>query len=205
MLPFDALALFPDAPQFFADWGLLIAAAFALAGGETAPVLAAFLAGIGILPLPLVFAAAWIPALAHDLAWHFAAKAWPASDFIRGQLRAPLLAAHRTGLPEKGAALFFYRLFPGAKNRFPVREALAPALPSGARAAAFLLGTLLWAAAAAAAGLAMAEAALAWTGSRASVWLRLPGFLVLGAVIFPFLRYILWYEWEKLQGKRASR
>lgn len=201
MLPFDSFLAFPDAPLLFAHWGLWLAAGLVLLGSETAAVLAAFLAGIGVLGLADTAAAIWLATLAADFAWFAIGRIWPDSTLSRHWLKRPLIALHRTGLPTKPPALFFYRFFPAPKPAFPVREAIEAPRSLWATASLFFWGTLLWSLAIYAAGLAFAWIARTWCGSLVPVWLKLPGFLLLFAVIFPMLRYILWFEFEKWQRK----
>lgn len=201
MLPFNGFLIFPDAPQFFTHWGLWLAAGLVLLGSETAAVLAAFLAGIGILVLPDTAAAIWLSALAADFAWFTASRIFPNSELVRRPLKRPLIALHRTGLPEKLPAIVFYRFFPVPKSALPVREAIEAPRSLWSTASLFFSGTLLWSLAAFAVGLTFAWISRSWCGSLVPIWLKLPGFLLLFAVIFPMLRYILWFEFEKWQRK----
>lgn len=188
-------------PEFFALYGTYLAVALVLLGNETAAVLAAFLVGIGILALPDTAAAIWLSALAADFAWFAAGRIFPDSKLVRRPLERPLIALHRTGLPEKLPVLVFYRFFPVPKAALPVREAIEAPRSLWSTASLFFSGTLLWSLAVFAVGFTFAWISRSWCGSLVPIWLKLPGFLLLFAVIFPMLRYILWFEFEKWQRK----
>ena len=206
MFLLDSIQAFPDAPLFFSHWGLWLAAGLVLLGSETAGVLAAFLAGIGILSLEWTFFAVWISALLADVFWFCFALAFPDAGILQWWRSPSFIEMHRTRLPKKHSARLLYRFFPGPMPAFPVQEAMSSGLERKATPVILLAGSFLWAAVVFMIGLGLSWAASAWTHSLVSIWRRLPGFLLLLAVLFPMLRYILWFEFEKwqLSTKRSA-
>lgn len=180
-----------------AAWGLPAAGLAVLLGGETLAVLAAFLAASGILPPVQTACVIFAAAVLSDLFWFFAGRRHPGWPLPWPGRVSPLLRTHRIGLPKRLPGLLFYRVLPLPKSSFPICAGFAKRLSAGRFAALCLFGCLLWTAFVCAAGAAFCAAAEYWTASRISVWNRLPGFLLLLAVLFPCLRYILWHEWEK--------
>ena len=200
MTPIDFL-LSLDTPRLCSQWGLFVVAVFSFAGVETMAVVAGFLCAVGILALPEAFAAAALPAFAADFLLFAAARRHPGARWIESFTRQPLLGRPLPLFVARLPQAVFYRLLPQNKQRFPLLAGQGGSLAPKEFAALSLASSLAWAAAMLAFGYAIAVGALALSGGRPAVWHRLPGFILLVFLLYPVLRFILWYEMDKLKSR----